>query len=127
MLGVFLMNYGTFEGMPAVFNDTDEAWVLYGYGRKSYDWHRITWTEVYSKAGLRTEAEFKRAFPRLPNLPNRAFANIPSHLLPVRRNKRRSLYDPYPGWGEPIPDEEFYRQIAGGPVSFTRPAKDQKK
>src|SRR5262249_17748205 len=38
------------------------------------------------------------------------------------KRKRRGPYDPYPGWGQPIPEEESYRQIAGGPVSFTRPA-----
>jgi hypothetical protein len=39
-----------------------------------------------------------------------------------KKKKRRGPYDPYPGWAAPIPDEEFYRQIAGGPVAFTRPA-----
>jgi hypothetical protein len=114
-----VMNYGTFEAMPAVFNDTDEAWVL--YGSKSYDWRKMPWSEVYGNAGLVTEADFKRDFPRLPPLPKRAFPNIPSHMLSVARRKRRGPYDPYPRWGEPIPEEEFYRMIAGGPVSFTRP------
>jgi hypothetical protein len=40
----------------------------------------------------------------------------------AKKRKRRGPYDPYPGWAAPIPDEEFYRLIAGGPVSFTRPA-----
>src|SRR6516165_357747 len=40
---------------------------------------------------------------------------------PKRKRKRRGPYDPYPGWGPPIPEEEFYRQISGGPVAFTRP------
>src|SRR5262245_53394391 len=37
------------------------------------------------------------------------------------KRKRRGPYDPYPGWAAPLPEEEFYRQIAGGPVAFTRP------
>jgi hypothetical protein len=66
------MNYGTFEAMPAIFNDRDEAWVL--YGSKASDWRKMPWTEVYGNAGVRTEAEFKRAFPDLPPLPKGAFA-----------------------------------------------------
>ena len=41
---------------------------------------------------------------------------------PKRKRKRRGPYDPYPGWAPPSSDEDFYRSIAGGPVSFTRPA-----
>jgi len=63
------MNYGTFEAMPAMFNDKDEAWVCY-----AGDWRKMPWTEVYGTAGIRTEAEFKRAFPDLPPLPKGAFS-----------------------------------------------------
>ena len=35
--------------------------------------------------------------------------------------KRRGPYDPYPGWAPQSSEEEFYRLIGQGPVSFTRP------
>jgi len=35
--------------------------------------------------------------------------------------KRRGPYDPYPGWAPQMSEEEFYRSIGEGPVSFTRP------
>ena len=41
--------------------------------------------------------------------------------LKPKPRKRRGPYDPYPGWAPPTPEAEFYRQISGGPVSFTRP------
>ena len=40
----------------------------------------------------------------------------------TKKRKRGGPYDPYPGWAPPSSDEDFYRSIAGGPVSFTRPA-----
>ena len=42
--------------------------------------------------------------------------------LKPKPRKRRGPYDPYPGFAPQMEDEaEFYRQISGGPVAFTRP------
>src|SRR5215510_3961790 len=48
-------------------------------------------------------------------------APLVDHTLKPKPRKRRGPYDPYPGWAPQLPEEEFYRQIGNGPVSFTRP------
>jgi hypothetical protein len=40
---------------------------------------------------------------------------------PKPKRKRRGPYDPYPGWGPQLSEEEFYRIVGNGPVAFTRP------
>jgi hypothetical protein len=42
--------------------------------------------------------------------------------LKPKPRKRRGPYDPYPGFAPQMDEAEFYKLIAGGPVSFTRPA-----
>jgi len=40
----------------------------------------------------------------------------------AKKRKRRGPYDPYPGWAPQLSEEDFYRLIGNGPVSFTRPS-----
>jgi hypothetical protein len=77
VLGVFLMiNYGTFEAMPAMFDDKGEAWVCY-----AGEWRKMPWAEVYANGKLLgfnpedwTKEKFLETFPNLPPLPKGAFS-----------------------------------------------------
>lgn len=60
--------FGSFESMPAIFNDA-EAWVLFGG-----TWRELGPFEVSFGAGLMTKRNFERTYSRLPALPAHAFA-----------------------------------------------------
>ena len=63
------MKYGTFEMMPAMFNNT-EAWVCF-----ANEWREMPHAEVLQKTKIMSEAEFKRTFADLPDLPKAAFSD----------------------------------------------------
>jgi len=63
-----MMNYGTFEASPAVWNDAGEAWVLLGG-----EWRQLHIAEIMSGARPMAEAEWKRSYADLPPMPKAAF------------------------------------------------------
>ena len=60
-------SYGTFDGCPARWT-AYEAWVLY-----VRTWRKVHPAELMIAVRPTTKAEFERAFPRLPAMPNAAF------------------------------------------------------
>lgn len=63
-----MLNYGTFEGHPAIWSDR-EAWVLYD----GTDWCKIHHSEILQGASPMPEAEFKATFQDIPEMPKAAF------------------------------------------------------
>jgi hypothetical protein len=62
------LNYGTFEGHPAVWNGENFGLVDYGEG-----WREIPVAEVYGAARVMPKAEFDATFPDVRPLPRGAF------------------------------------------------------
>jgi len=64
--------YGTFEGMPAVYDD-HEAWVLF---ENNGGWYNIPLAEVLQNGSVLSEDDYRKKFPNLPALPATAFQAV---------------------------------------------------
>ncbi len=62
-----MVKYGSFEQYPARFSDY-EAWVLI-----KNEWRKFNAAEVRNSVHTLDEAEFKKVFGQLPDLPGEAF------------------------------------------------------